>query len=50
MMAETKSGTQGSESLDLRKVIETIPALVVCALPDGSADDESFMMKLALET
>jgi len=38
MMAETNSDTQVSESLDLRKMIETIPALVVCALPDGSAD------------
>lgn len=29
---------KGDESLDLRNLIETIPALVVCALPDGSAN------------
>jgi PAS domain S-box-containing protein len=27
-----------SDPLDLRDVVETIPALVVCALPDGSAE------------
>lgn len=29
---------QYSDSLDLQKVIETIPALVVCALPDGTVE------------
>jgi PAS domain S-box-containing protein len=36
MTAETHGAKQSSESLDLRRLIETIPALVVCALPDGS--------------
>jgi hypothetical protein len=34
MTAETHSAKQGSKSLDLRNLIETIPALVVCALPE----------------
>jgi hypothetical protein len=33
MAAETHGAKQDSESLDLRNLIETIPALVVCALP-----------------
>src|SRR3954454_17059176 len=38
MTAETQSATQTSEPLDLQMLIETIPALVVCALPDGSVE------------
>ena len=38
MTAETQSTTQTSEPLDLRMLIETIPAMVVCALPDGSVE------------
>ena len=38
MTAETQSTTQTSEPLDLRMLIETIPALVVCALADGSVE------------
>jgi PAS domain S-box-containing protein len=38
MTAETQSATQTSEPLDLRVLIETIPAMVVCALPDGSIE------------
>src|ERR1700732_635330 len=38
MTAETHSATQSSEPLDLRVLIEKIPALVVCALPDGSVE------------
>ena len=38
MTAETQSATQTSEPLDLRMLIETIPAMVVCALPDGSVE------------
>ena len=38
MTAETQSATQTSEPLDLQMLIETIPAMVVCALPDGSVE------------
>jgi len=38
MTAETHGATQSRESLDLRNLIETIPALVLCALPDGSVE------------
>jgi hypothetical protein len=38
MTAETHHAKQSSESLDLRNLIETIPALVVCAQPDGFAE------------
>ena len=38
MTAETQSPTQTSEPLDLQMLIETIPAMVVCALPDGSVE------------
>jgi PAS domain S-box-containing protein len=38
MTAETQSATQTNEPLDLRMLIETIPAMVVCALPDGSVE------------
>jgi PAS domain S-box-containing protein len=34
----TNGALQNSDPLDLRDVVETIPALVVCALPDGSAE------------
>jgi PAS domain S-box-containing protein len=38
MSAETQSAAQTSEPLDLQMLIETIPAMVVCALPDGSVE------------
>jgi PAS domain S-box-containing protein len=38
MTTETRSATQSSEPLDLRTLIETIPAMVLCALPDGSVE------------
>src|SRR4051794_18482979 len=38
MNAETQSATQTSEPLHLQTLIETIPAMVVCALPDGSVE------------
>jgi PAS domain S-box-containing protein len=38
MTAETHRATQSSEPLDLRMLIEKIPALVLCALPDGSVE------------
>jgi PAS domain S-box-containing protein len=38
MTAETHGTTQSSEPLDLRVLIEKIPALVLCALPDGSVE------------
>jgi PAS domain S-box-containing protein len=38
MTAETQSAARTSEPLDLRMLIETIPAMVVCALPDGSVE------------
>jgi PAS domain S-box-containing protein len=34
----TNAALQNSDPLDLRDVVETIPALVVCALPDGSVE------------
>jgi PAS domain S-box-containing protein len=38
MSAETLDAKRGSESPELRDLIEMIPALVVCAQPDGSAE------------
>ena len=38
MAAETFGAQRTGEPLDLRTVIDTIPALVVCALPDGSVE------------
>jgi PAS domain S-box-containing protein len=38
MRAEANSVEQNSEPLDLRNLIETIPALVLCALTDGSVE------------
>jgi PAS domain S-box-containing protein len=38
MTAETQSAAQTSEPLDLQMLIETIPAMVVCALPDGCVE------------
>jgi hypothetical protein len=38
MTAETRDAEQSTESLDLWNLIETIPALVACALPDGFAE------------
>ncbi len=38
MSAEIHGAQRSSKSLDLRTVIDTIPALVVCALPDGSIE------------
>ena len=38
MSAEAQGATRKGEPLDLRTVIDTIPALVVSALPDGSVD------------
>jgi PAS domain S-box-containing protein len=38
MTAARQSATQTSEPLDLQMLIETIPAMVVCALPDGSVE------------
>jgi two-component system, LuxR family, sensor kinase FixL len=38
MSSETQGAKRSSEPLDLRALIETIPALVVCALADGSAE------------
>jgi PAS domain S-box-containing protein len=38
MTAERQSATQTGEPLDLQMLIETIPAMVVCALPDGSVE------------
>lgn len=35
MAAEGRGANQKREPLDLRTVIDTIPALVVCALPGG---------------
>jgi PAS domain S-box-containing protein len=37
MMAETQD-TQGRDQLDLRNIIERLPALVLSALPDGSVE------------
>jgi formate hydrogenlyase transcriptional activator len=38
MTSETHGARRSSEPLDLRDLIETIPALVLCALADGSAE------------
>jgi PAS domain S-box-containing protein len=38
MSAETQSVAQTSEPLDLQMLIETIPAMVVCALPNGCVE------------
>jgi len=38
MAAETLSANRPGKPLDLRTVIDTIPALIVCALPDGSVE------------
>jgi PAS domain S-box-containing protein len=38
MSAGAQGATRKGEPLDLRTVIDTIPALVVCALPDGSIE------------
>ena len=39
MTAETQSPAQDSQKpLDLQTLIETISAMVVCALPDGSVE------------
>jgi PAS domain S-box-containing protein len=38
MAARTQGANPTREQLDLRTVIDTIPALVVCALPDGSVE------------
>jgi len=38
MTAEAQGVGRSSEPIDLQAVIETIPALVVCALADGSAE------------
>src|SRR5246500_4319635 len=38
MSAETQSAAQTSEPLELQMLIETIPAMGVCALPDGSVE------------
>src|SRR6266550_17466 len=37
-MAETQVAQQVHDQLDLRNVIERLPALVLCALPDGSVE------------
>ena len=38
MTSETQGARRSTEPLDLRDLIETIPALVLCALADGSAE------------
>jgi PAS domain S-box-containing protein len=38
MSAEAQGVGRSREPIDLQALIETIPALVVCALPDGSAE------------
>src|SRR5216683_4455940 len=38
MTSETHGARRSTEPLDLRDLIETIPALVLCALADGSAE------------
>src|SRR6266478_3793675 len=38
MTSETHGARRSTEPLDLRYLIETIPALVLCALADGSAE------------
>jgi len=37
-MTTKAQGQQTIDPLDLRNLIEKMPALVVCALPDGSAE------------
>ena len=37
-MAETQDKQQGSDPLDLRNLIEQLPALVLCTRPDGSVE------------
>ena len=37
-MTTEAQGAQTVDPLDLRDLIETMPALVVCALPDGSIE------------
>jgi PAS domain S-box-containing protein len=38
MTSETQGARRSTEPLDLQALLETIPALVVCAVPDGSAE------------
>jgi PAS domain S-box-containing protein len=38
MTAETQNTLPGPDPLDLRNLIERLPALVLCALPDGSVE------------
>ena len=38
MTSETQGARRSSEPLDLQALIETIPALVICTLADGSAE------------
>ena len=38
MTSETQGAKRSSEPLDFRALIESIPALVICALADGSAE------------
>src|SRR5260370_41199469 len=38
MNSETHGASRSTEPVDLRDLIETIPALVLCALADGSAE------------
>jgi PAS domain S-box-containing protein len=38
MTSETQGAKETTDPLDLRNLIESMPALVVCALPDGSVE------------
>jgi PAS domain S-box-containing protein len=38
MATETQGTKENSDPLDLRNLIETVPVLAVCALPDGSVE------------
>jgi PAS domain S-box-containing protein len=38
MSANRENAQEGGEQVDLRELIETLPALVLCALPDGSVE------------
>ena len=38
MSANRETAEEGREQLDLQKLIETLPALVLCSLPDGSVE------------
>lgn len=38
MSANREDAQQRGEQVDLRDLIETLPALVLCALPDGSVE------------